>query len=53
MKQHYIRPEAFSVTLAQNLMLSFSTSSNTGITPGEARTPCNNTSGEDVEGNWE
>lgn len=53
MKQQYIRPQIISVILTQNLMVSFSTSSNTEISPGEARAPRNDSAGEDVDGNWE
>lgn len=54
MKQQYIRPEVFSITLVKNLMVSFSTSNNTEISPGEARAPRNNSYKEEVDdSNWE
>ena len=53
MKQRYIRPEVIALIMTQNLMVSFSTSSNTEISPGEARSPRNCSSTEDVDSNWE
>ncbi len=53
MKQQYIRPEIFKIVLGQNLMLSYSTSCDSEISPGQARAPRNGSSTDDTDENWE